>query len=530
VVVRGRLRYTAAAMSASPALALRGISKTFPGVVANDRIDLDVHAGEVHALVGENGAGKSTLMKVVYGYQRADAGEIRVDGAPASIRSPGDARRLGIGMVFQDFVQVPAFSVADNIALFLPDLPWVLDARGLAARIEATSERYGLRIDPAAPLGRLSIGERQRVEIVKLLLAEARLLILDEPTRSLAPHEVESLFRVFARLRADGYAVVFITHKMPEVLACADRITVLRRGRVTGTLRRADAAAADLVSLMFGEALTEPAAARAATSAADAGARLLELRGVSTRAEGRETALAAVDLAVRAGEVVGVAGVAGNGQRELGDLVLGITSCAAGSKRLGGEDATGWSVARVRATGVAFVPEDASEMGAVPALTLLENMVLGDTGKYARRGGLAIDWARARADLDGSVARLGVTLPSLDLRAGALSGGNVQRLILAREMAREPRLIVAFYPTRGLDVRSAAAARAFLAARRDAGAGVLLISEDLDELCALSDRLVVLSRGRIVGAGTPETLTVEAIGYLMTDTRERDERGAGVGA
>lgn len=503
-------------------LALRGITRSFPGVVANDQVDLEVHAGEVHAVVGENGAGKSTLVKIVYGFLRPDAGEIRVDGRPVEIRSPQDARRLRIGMVFQDFVQVPAFSVAENIALFLPDLPRVLDGPGLVERIEEASQRYGLRIEPMAPLWRLSVGERQKVEILKLLLAEARILILDEPTRSLAPHEVESLFRVFERLRRDGYAVVFITHKMPEVLACADRITVMRHGRVTGTLARHEATAASLVSLMFGAPLAEPAPRRSASPARGEGSPILELRRVSTRAGGQGAGLTDVDLAVRPHEIVGVAGVAGNGQRELGDVILGLEGCARGSKHLWGQEATHWSVARIRAAGVAFVPEDASEMAAVTSLTLLENMALGDTGKYARQGGLSIDWTRARQDLDRSLARLGFTLPSVDARAGALSGGNVQRLILAREMARDPRLIVAFYPTRGLDVRSAIAARERLSACRDQGAGVLLISEDLGELFASSDRLVVLFRGRIVGAGTPREITVEEVGYLMTGSSERD--------
>jgi general nucleoside transport system ATP-binding protein len=500
-----------------PLLALRGITKTFPGGVrANDGVDLDVHAGEVHALVGENGAGKSTLVKIVYGFARPDAGQIQVDGRPATIASPRDARRLGIGMVFQELVQVPALTVAENIALFLPDLPAVLDRRAIARRIEATSAAYGLDVDPAAPVWQLSVGERQRVEIVKLLLGGARILLFDEPTRGLAPHEIESLLRIFGGLRRDGYAVVFITHRLAEVLASADRITVLRGGVVAGSVLRAAATEAALVSMMFGGELTE--SARQPPAPREAGPPVLELRGVTARPAGRETGLDAIDLVVRPHEIVGVAGVAGNGQRELGDLILGLEPCAAGAKYLGGENATRWSVSRVRARGVVFIPEDALGMAAVGELTILENVALGDTRKYARYGGLTLDWAATQADLDRSLRRLGVTVPSPATRIGTLSGGNVQRVILARELVREPRLIVAFYPTRGLDVRSAMAARQLLVAARDAGAGVLLISEDLGELFALSDRLVVLFRGRIAGEGRPGSITMPEVGHLMTGT------------
>ena len=509
-------------MGPAPLLSLRAITKRFPGVTANDRVDLDVYRGEVLALVGENGAGKSTLMKILYGFYRADAGEIRLEGRPVDIRSPHDARRLGIGLVFQDFVQIPALTVAENIALFLPDLPWVLDRGAVAERIRAMSARSGFDVDPAAEVWRLSVGERQTVEVLKLVLADARILVLDEPTRSLAPHEVDGLFASFAELRRDGYAIVFIAHKLREVLACADRITVMRRGRVAGTLSRAEASEAVLVSLMFGGALAEPVArSRAGVAAATP---VLALEGVGTRAEGYRTALVDIDLTIRPGEIVGVAGVSGNGQRELGDVILGVEPCVRGVKRLGGREATAWSVARVRASGVAFIPEDALGMAAVPSLTPLANMALAATRRYARAGGLAMDWPAVRRDLEASLARLSVSLPSLDVPASTLSGGNVQRMILARELAHEPGLIVAFYPTRGLDARSAVAARALLVAARERGAGVLLISEDMDELFALSDRLAVLFHGRIVGTGAPHALTRDEVGYLMTGSTPRHAR------
>ena len=506
----------------APLLSVRDIRKTFPGVVANDGATFDVHGGELHALVGENGAGKSTLMKILYGFYRPDAGEIRIDGRPVRIRSPHDARGCRIGMVFQEFVQIPALSVAENIALFQARLPAVLDMPGIARRIEEVSRRYGLEVDPRVPIWRLAVGERQKVEIVKLLLADARILIFDEPTRGLAPHEVAGLFRLFSDLKRDGYAVVFITHKLAEALAGADRISVMRRGRIAGTLRRPEATEETIVSLMFGAPAAEAPPPRRA-AAGRGTPLLLELREVSSRATGHAVSLQDIDLAIAPGEIVGVAGVSGNGQRELGDVILGLERCARGAKLLHGADATRWPVARIRAAGVAFIPEDALAMAGIARLTVLENMALGDARHYARHGGLAIDWELARGDLTRSLARLGVTAPAFRAPLGELSGGTVQRIVLAREMARRPRLIVAFYPTRGLDVRSATATRELLVASRDEGAGVLLISEDLAELFALSDRLVVLFRGKLVGASVPADTTVEEVGYLMTGARARHD-------
>lgn len=503
--------YTAAA---EPLIAMRGITKTFPNVVANDEVDLDIYEGEVHALLGENGAGKSTLVKILYGYYQEDSGTIRFNGQAVQIKSPHDARSLRIGMVFQVFTLIPALSVAENIALFLPELPAVLNRGEIHHRISELSERYNLQVAPQSMVSELSVGEQQKVEILKLLLSNARLLILDEPTRVLAPHEIEALFRVLDNLRRDGYAIILITHKVKEVLQCADRITVLRGGRVAGSLLRSEADEGKLVAMMFGRELTSPRIGRQ-KARDEAVPPLLDLRGGETRAVGAETALKGIDLQVYPGEILGVAGVSGNGQRELGDVVLGMIRCVRGKKILFGEDLTKASIGMVRRRGVAFVPEDPLTMASVPFMTVLENMSLTRTWYYARSGGLRVSWQAVRTDVENALRRFGFSL-SLYVPARTLSGGNLQRMIIVRELMHGPRLIIASYPTRGLDVQSAIAARQALIQARDDGAGVLLISEDLEELFALSDRLVVLYGGRIVGTFRPEETDAYTVGRLMT--------------
>jgi ABC-type uncharacterized transport system ATPase subunit len=515
-----------------PLLDARGIVKRYGSILANDRVDFTLRRGEVHALLGENGAGKSTLSKILYGFTHPDDGEIHVDGKSAEIRSPRDARRLGIGMVFQNFTLIPALSVLENIALFLSDLPAVVRRPVVASRIHAFSARFGLPVDPSAPVRQLSVGDQQKVEILKLLLADARALILDEPTKVLAPHEVEALFRVFETLTAEGYAILFITHKLREVIACADRITVMRQGRVVGGLVRGQADERTLVSMMFGErpadphkpadpqqpAGPRPDTPRAAAPRGHGGQKLLELRNASARAAGSETALRGIDLAISEGEIVGVAGVSGNGQKELGDLILGLRPISEGRKLIGGEDATTWSIGRTRDNGVAFIPEDPLLMAAVPGMSVRENLVLGTGRRYAR--GAAVDWRSLEADMNGSFRRLDFTVPRLDLPIRGLSGGNLQRSVIAREMANAPRLIVALYPTRGLDVRSATSVRDLLRKVRDSGSGVLLISEDLEELFEMSDRLVVIYGGALVGEFARGAWQAEKVGHMMTGSGE----------
>jgi len=500
-----------------PIIALRGITKTFSTVLANDHVDLDIFNAEVHALLGENGAGKSTLMKILFGFYRSDAGEILLNGNPITVHSPRDARTARIGMVFQDLNLIPAFTVAENIALFLPDLKAIMNPKEIDQRINEISRHYGLEVNHQALVSQLSIGEQQKVEILKLLLSDARLLILDEPTRVLAPHEVKALFNVLDNLRKDGYAIVLITHKMKEVLECADRITVLRRGKVAGSLLCEDATEEKLVTLMFEKELSELKINQGTTHESTS-MPVLELRGVETHAEGAGISLLGIDLKILPGEIVGVAGVSGNGQRELCDVVLGMETCIKGMKLLHGQDLTNLPVQAMRRNGVSFIPENPLMMASVPFMTVLENMALTDTGRYARRGGFSMDWAAVKADIDKTVQRLGFTL-NLYTIAKSLSGGNLQRMVIVREMTHDPRLIIASYLTRGLDVQSTIAARQALVQAREGGAGVLLISEDLEELLTLSNRLLVLYEGRFVGEFKPSETDIYELGHLMTGSK-----------
>jgi general nucleoside transport system ATP-binding protein len=494
---------------------MRGITKRFPQVVANDRVDFSVDAGEIHVLLGENGAGKSTLMKILYGFYQPDAGEIRVRGTPRRFRSPRDALRCGIGMVFQQFMLVPSLSVLENVLLNLPGTGWRIDERGAAARLAEEASRHGLAVDPAARVWQLSVGEQQRVEILKLLVRGAEVLILDEPTSVLTPQETSDLFATLRRLAAEGHAVVIITHKLSEVMAVSTHVTVLRGGRRVGTVRTEDTSPRGLARMMVGRETLE----RVRREPVDTGPEILEASGLSAENDRGLPALRGVSLGVRGGEIVGVAGVAGNGQRELGEIVAGLRRPTRGSVRIAGRDSTRASPLEVIASGVAHIPEDRMGAGVAPRLSVADNLVLKSyrDGRFGR--GPLLNHAAIGSHARELIAKFEIQTPGPDTPVHTLSGGNLQRLILAREISARPRAILAFHPTRGLDIGATDAVHRLLLDQRRAGAAVLLISEDLDEILLLSDRIAVLFGGELMGTLRTEEASVEEIGLLMGGAR-----------
>ena len=490
-------------------LELKNITKRFPGVVANDGVSLEVYPGEVLALLGENGAGKSTLVSILYGLYRPDEGEILVEGRPARIGSPMDALRLGIGLVPQHPTLVNRHTVAENLALGVgsPLLP----AQRIVPLVERISQGYGLQLDPRARVYQLSPGEKQRVEIVRALLRGAKVLILDEPTSVLTPQEAEALFRVMRELRAAGKSLVFISHKLEEVLSIADRCTVLRRGRVVGSLPREEASKARLAELMVGRTVSF----ERKRQAAQVGDVVLEVEQLEARSSRNLPALRGVSFALHRGEILGIAGVAGNGQSELVEVLAGLRSPEAGSVRLLGQPLPAHP-ARLFALGVAHIPEDRIHMGTVPSMSVAENLALRTFDRPPLARGALLNPAAFLAQAEARVREYAIATPSLHTPSRLLSGGNIQKVILARELAGKPQLILAVHPTYGLDIGATEQVHRVLLEKTQQGAAVLLVSEDLEELLSLCDRIGVLYRGRLKGPFAVGSLTREEIGLLMT--------------
>jgi simple sugar transport system ATP-binding protein len=505
-----------------PRLQMRGITKRYPGVLANDRIDLELRPGEIHALLGENGAGKSTLMNILYGLATPDEGEILLDGTPIQIHGPSDAIRRGINMVHQHFMLVPVLSVAENIQLGAEIManPVFLDRKEAHRRIRKLGEQFGFDIDPDAKIETLSVGAQQRVEILKALYREARILVLDEPTAVLTPQETKEIFVVLRRLADEGRSIVFISHKLYEVLEIADRITVIRRGRVVGERIPAETSEEDCAELMVG---------RHVLLAADRGEShpsgpMLVIEDLHAKDDRGHETVRGVTFEVRAGEILGIAGVAGNGQDELVEALTGLRRPTAGTVKLGGLSITGAGPRHLQNAGMSFVPGDRHRFGLILSFALKDNLVLTqyDEAPFARwklRDDAEVDSWAARA-----IEQYDIRTPSADVPAGTLSGGNQQKAVVAREFSRKLTALVLDQPTRGLDVGSIEFIHKQVVAARDAGAAVLLVSAELDEVVELSDRIGVMYRGELVALLDGPTADREEVGLLMARGRKATDQ------
>ncbi len=499
-----------------PAIEAVGIVKSFPGVLANDHVDFDVQRGEVHALLGENGAGKSTLMNILAGLYQPDEGRLLMDGEPVTFRSPRDAIAHGVGMVHQHFALVPSQTVAENVLLGLETPRFRLDLRKTEAEVEAIAKELGLHVDPRAHIWQLSVGEQQRVEILKMLYRGARILIMDEPTAVLAPQEAEELFVTLRSMTGAGRSVVFISHKLGEVLAIADRITVMRAGKVTAAdLDPSGATRSDLARLMVGRTMLEALE----RTAVQRGRVVLSVEGVSAENDRGLPALHDVSLQVHAGEIVGIAAVAGNGQAELAEVITGLRPCR-GRITIEDKDVANRPADEAIRAGVGHVPEDRAGVGSAPSLSITDNLIMKRYRHEPVSSGWFMDDGAARSMATRLTAAYAVAAPSIDTPVRILSGGNLQRVILAREIDAAPTLLVAVQPTRGLDVGAIEGIHQTLLDLRAKGTAILLVSEELEELLTLCDRIAVMYEGRIAASIDPATADIHDIGLYMTGGAE----------
>lgn len=503
----------------SPAVELRGIVKTFPGVVANAGVDLTVLRGEIHCLLGENGAGKTTLMRILYGLYQPDAGEIALSGKPVTISSPRQALQYRIGMVHQHFHLVPTLSVEENIILGLDEGPSpLLHSRRTRAKISALAEEYGLEVDPQAKVWQLSVGQQQRVEILKALYRDADLLIMDEPTSVLTPLEVNGLFETLRSLVDAGLTIVFITHKLDEVMQISDRVSVLRKGAIVDTVNTSETDKRTLARLMVGREVVF----RVEKPVVERGEIVLAVRNLHAANDRGLKALNGVSFDLHASEILGVAGVSGNGQHELSEVLTGLRRATHGEATLETRDLTRCSAREIADLGVAHVPTERIRVGTVPSMTIRENLLLKRYRQppFSRWGFL--NEAAAKTNADGAMEAYGISAPHDGVAAKLLSGGNIQRLVLARELCGNPALIIAAHPTYGLDVGATEQVRQTLLKQRSDGAAILLISEDLDEILQLSDRILVLFEGEIMGVVSADHADLDELGLLMAGSRRQE--------
>ncbi|MGQ0600960.1 MAG: ABC transporter ATP-binding protein [Anaerolineales bacterium] len=501
------------------AVEMRGIVKRFPGVLANNHVDFDLRVGEIHALLGENGAGKSTLMSVLAGLYKPEAGSISVSGKPASFNSPRDAIARGIGMIHQHFTLIPSQTVTENILLGLDEPRFFMRLSEYDRRMAGLGERFGLKLTPQTKVWQLSVGEQQRVEILKMLYRGVQVLIMDEPTAVLAPQEIEGLIKTLRAMVTEGKSIVFISHKLNEVMSVADRVTVLRQGKVTAAgLKTAETTIPELAKLMVGRIVIFDLDKKPHTP----GEVVLTLDKVCADNDKGLPALKNVSLTVRAGEVVGVAGVAGNGQSELAEVITGLRHCTSGRIVVNGENVSNKSALAALHQGVAHVPEDRTRVGSAPNLSITDNVIMKTYRLSPLANGWSLNYTAARKAAQALKDEYSILAPSIETSARLLSGGNLQRMILARELSAHPKLLIAMQPTRGLDVGAIEGVQRLLLAQREAGAALLLSSEELEELFALSDRIVVMYEGEIVGEVTDHD--VEKIGLLMTGGKKQKGR------
>lgn len=503
-------------------LELREVSKRFGSVLANDRVSLTIRSGTIHAIVGENGAGKSTAMRIAYGFYRPDGGTVAVDGTPIEIRSPHDAIAAGIGMVHQHFMLIDPMSVSENIVLGAETGGLGLDLASAARRIRQLSSDFGLAIDPDAKIEDLSVGQQQRVELLKLLYRDAGTLILDEPTAVLTPQEVEELFAILRGMRDQGKTIVIITHKLSEVLAVSDEVTVMRDGKVVGHRPTRETSAAELARLMVGRDVL----LRVEKKPSKPGATILSVRDLRVSSPERGTRVGGLSLEVRAGEIVGIAGVEGNGQTELIEAISGLTPRGevSGTLELEGRSLEGVSPRRRRELGIAHVPEDRHRRGLLLDFDLRENAILGAQNRpeLLRGGGVFLDSEATLAKTRRILTEFDVRPPRPELAARSLSGGNQQKLVIGRELDGGPRLLLVSQPTRGVDIGAIEFIHRKLIDLRDSGVGILLVSAELDEVTSLSDRLLVMRDGRVAGEVDPALAPIETIGLLMTGGKKEE--------